>query len=319
MIAIGLPTPKYKGNPLDPPLRSRFQAHLVNMPSYDDFTKYLIHENQNVNPDIINNFCGFGYSFYASNEINSAISSLSTLNLPDFPIENLDKIIKITNNCHVSDNNNSIKTSDLNAVNLLNRLYPYSVILKDEPDNLKFYFQLMEKFNLDCSKIKKSQLEKKSGQYLNEIYYELISVEKKKDDQNKKLIKFKSKDLANDRDKFISFEVVKGNKNRISENESNDSFIMNDYHSSQLVDMMLTHSSGSDFCLIGAPGSGKSELIRQFAKQLDYDIQTVNLYKDMSTRDLIQQRITMPNGDTKWQNSPIIDAALSGNLVILGN
>lgn len=26
VIALGLPVPKYKGNPLDPPLRSRFQA-----------------------------------------------------------------------------------------------------------------------------------------------------------------------------------------------------------------------------------------------------------------------------------------------------
>lgn len=26
VIALGLPVPKYRGNPLDPPLRSRFQA-----------------------------------------------------------------------------------------------------------------------------------------------------------------------------------------------------------------------------------------------------------------------------------------------------
>lgn len=26
VIALGLPVPKFKGNPLDPPLRSRFQA-----------------------------------------------------------------------------------------------------------------------------------------------------------------------------------------------------------------------------------------------------------------------------------------------------
>lgn len=29
VIALGLPVPKYKGNPLDPPLRSRFQARDV--------------------------------------------------------------------------------------------------------------------------------------------------------------------------------------------------------------------------------------------------------------------------------------------------
>lgn len=33
VIALGLPVPKYKGNPLDPPLRSRFQArHISYLP-----------------------------------------------------------------------------------------------------------------------------------------------------------------------------------------------------------------------------------------------------------------------------------------------
>lgn len=34
VIALGLPVPKYRGAPLDPPLRSRFQAREVANPSY---------------------------------------------------------------------------------------------------------------------------------------------------------------------------------------------------------------------------------------------------------------------------------------------
>ncbi|KAK9507826.1 hypothetical protein O3M35_007600 [Rhynocoris fuscipes] len=34
VIALGLPVPGYQGNPLDPPLRSRFQARDVPSPSY---------------------------------------------------------------------------------------------------------------------------------------------------------------------------------------------------------------------------------------------------------------------------------------------
>lgn len=37
----------------------------------------------------------------------------------------------------------------------------------------------------------------------------------------------------------------------------------------------------------------------------------------MSSRDLIQQRNTLPNGDTIWQNSPLVTAALEGKLAIL--
>ena len=34
VFALGLPVPKYKGNPLDPPLRSRFQARDVHYLSF---------------------------------------------------------------------------------------------------------------------------------------------------------------------------------------------------------------------------------------------------------------------------------------------
>ncbi len=37
----------------------------------------------------------------------------------------------------------------------------------------------------------------------------------------------------------------------------------------------------------------------------------------MSTRDLLQQRITMSNGDTLWHNSPLINACLDGDLIVL--
>lgn len=34
VLALGLPVPQYVGNPLDPPLRSRFQARNIPSPSY---------------------------------------------------------------------------------------------------------------------------------------------------------------------------------------------------------------------------------------------------------------------------------------------
>lgn len=37
----------------------------------------------------------------------------------------------------------------------------------------------------------------------------------------------------------------------------------------------------------------------------------------MTSRDLIQQRTTSPNGDTVWRHSPLIDAALHGKLAVL--
>lgn len=37
----------------------------------------------------------------------------------------------------------------------------------------------------------------------------------------------------------------------------------------------------------------------------------------MTSRDLIQQRTTLSNGDTVWKDSPLVDAALHGKMVVL--
>lgn len=37
----------------------------------------------------------------------------------------------------------------------------------------------------------------------------------------------------------------------------------------------------------------------------------------MTARDLLQQRYTLPNGDTAWRSSPLVNAAQEGKLVLL--
>ncbi|KAL0183781.1 hypothetical protein M9458_019477, partial [Cirrhinus mrigala] len=37
----------------------------------------------------------------------------------------------------------------------------------------------------------------------------------------------------------------------------------------------------------------------------------------MTARDLLQQRYTLPNGDTAWRASPLVTAAQEGKLVLL--
>lgn len=258
----------------------------MSFPAYEDFIKYLTSANLRVNPDLIKNLCDFGYSFYAS--------EMASLNFPDFPLENLDKVVKIMNNCHQKyDPTTHYNSTTLNTGKLINKLYPYNLLFKDDETNKKFYFELMNKFNLPI-------------QSTDSIDYKLVSVEPIGD---KKLISFTSNN-----NQVNSIEVIKG----VNPSVNIDQFVMNDYHSSQLVDMMLNHSSGHDFALVGPTGCGKTELIKKFASLLDYNMQTVYLYKDMSSRDLIQQRITLSNGDTKWHNSPLIEAAVNGDLVVLG-
>lgn len=80
--------------------------------------------------------------------------------------------------------------------------------------------------------------------------------------------------------------------------------------------MILSHAIG-DLCLVGPKGCGKSLIIDQFASLLNYPIEYFVLYKDLSARELLQQRITNANGDTLWQNTPLVEAALHGRLLVL--
>ena len=43
----------------------------------------------------------------------------------------------------------------------------------------------------------------------------------------------------------------------------------------------------------------------------------LNIFQDMTSRDLLQQRMTLPSGDTTWRPSPLVTAALEGSLAVL--
>lgn len=45
-----------------------------------------------------------------------------------------------------------------------------------------------------------------------------------------------------------------------------------------LADIILTHSE-ADFCILGARGSGKSVLVKEFAERLGFSVETMILYQ----------------------------------------
>ena len=50
---------------------------------------------------------------------------------------------------------------------------------------------------------------------------------------------------------------------------------------------------------------------------LGYNTEPVVLYQDMTSRDLLQQRTTHSNGDTGWRLTPLVTAALNGDMAVL--
>ncbi|KAK3250339.1 hypothetical protein CYMTET_40279 [Cymbomonas tetramitiformis] len=94
-------------------------------------------------------------------------------------------------------------------------------------------------------------------------------------------------------------------------------FVATPVHSAALDGMLQSHVVGRDICLIGSKGVGKTAVTRAFARVIGQPLVVVNLYKDMMARDLLQRRATSAVGDTIWEPSPLMHAALHGGVVVL--
>ena len=141
------------------------------------------------------------------------------------------------NKTSIVDSNNDYSEAFLDTSKLIEKIYPFSLILKNEETNEKFCNELMEKFNLPKANISAK----------NDLIYEFVQVENKS--ESKKDLHFKS---MHNSENTYSIDMIRGHANNIKHPDSN--FIMNKYHSSQIVDLMLSHAAEYDFCLIGPQG-----------------------------------------------------------------
>ncbi|MGH0149692.1 UNVERIFIED_CONTAM: hypothetical protein FKN15_025915 [Acipenser sinensis] len=115
--------------------------------------------------------------------------------------------------------------------------------------------------------------------------------------------------------KEVTFQVPAGTR-PLRSHLGGLNFIRTPSHDRLLAEMMQSHMV-KDMCLIGGKGSGKSVIAKEFSEMLGYNVEPIMLYQDMTARDVLQQRYTLPNGDTAWRPSPLVTAAQEGKLVLL--
>ncbi|CAH1987082.1 unnamed protein product [Acanthoscelides obtectus] len=179
----------------------------------------------------------------------------SSLGYPDFPLDNLPVAALILE-----------QNPRLTAYEVLYRLYPYKIFLKDGIPNLE---TMLQKFNVHPAENDKCSITEKISEFL-----------KSKPEQ------------------------------------SNSPYVETSYQNKLLEDMLQT-AKVADFCVIGTSGCGKSMLVNKVAEILGRETENIVLYQDMTSRDLLQHRTTLDNGDTVWQFSPLVIAALEGKIAVL--
>lgn len=275
VIALGIPVPKYKGNPLDPPLRSRFQARDIYYLPFKDQLELLYTAGPNIGAERVSQLLSLATTLCSQES--------SGLGLPDFPVDNLPSALQVLNVFPM-----------LSSQQLVQRLYPYKSILGKEGctavENVLSRFELLD-----------------SGrQHVPSCVLNVSAVKDTKGYANMTL------DVAG---KEVAFQVQSGT-NELRPPNSSPFFISTRSQSQLIAEMMQSHMV-KDICLIGAKGCGKSAIAREFAEMLGYSIEPVMLYQDMTARDLLQQRFTLPNGDTAWRPSPLVTAAMEGKLLLL--
>jgi len=88
-------------------------------------------------------------------------------------------------------------------------------------------------------------------------------------------------------------------------------------HQRQALASLLQAYAVGDVCLMGEKGVGKLTLTQELLRLLRQTSEPMMLYEDMTSRDIVQQRITSPQGDTVWRDSPLVRAAKSGSVAVL--
>ncbi|XP_034832345.1 von Willebrand factor A domain-containing protein 8 [Maniola hyperantus] len=113
VIALGLPVPKYTGQPLDPPLRSRFQARDVATVGFGEHLNSLKDDAPQVDTKKLEQVLSAAYALISP--------ELQQISLPDFPVDNLYAAALILE-----------RNPDIPIHKLLYILYPYNIFLSRE-------------------------------------------------------------------------------------------------------------------------------------------------------------------------------------------
>ncbi|XP_072473221.1 von Willebrand factor A domain-containing protein 8 isoform X2 [Notamacropus eugenii] len=276
VIALGLPVPRYSGNPLDPPLRSRFQARDIYYLPFKDHLKLLYSVGSNVAAERVSQVLSFATTLCSQES--------STLGLPDFPLDSLPAAVQILD---------SFPT--MSVQHLIQWLYPYTILLGHE--GKMAVEDVLKRFELQDSRnsFLPSRIMRVESIPGDRVYTAAVTLQ-----------------LGS---KEVTVKVPAGTR-PLNQHSGSNHFIKTLSHKQLLAEMMQSHMV-KDLCLIGGKGCGKTVIAKEFADTLGYDIEPIMLYQDMTARDLVQQRYTLPNGDTAWRSSPLVTAALEGKLVIL--
>lgn len=180
---------------------------------------------------------------------------------------------------------------DLSVHDALIRLYPYQTTLKKEQQTR--IANLLKSFNIQP--VPSKPVKQVVTQKLN-----------KATSGSSDMVEFKIDNVT----------VSMPGGHHITANQKQKEFVDLDHQRNVLAQMIQAVRVG-DICLMGQKGVGKYTLAQHLLHLLHQSMEPMVLYEDMTSRDLVQQRITTAQGDTVWRDSPLVRAAKNGSIALL--
>uniref|UniRef100_F1KQG7 VWFA domain-containing protein n=1 Tax=Ascaris suum TaxID=6253 RepID=F1KQG7_ASCSU len=207
-------------------------------------------------------------------------SEAITLSLPRFPIDNLLKLARIWN-----------LNPSRSAEDIFKMGYPYETVLRSGTQ-IPVIKEFLKKFSI-------------KDERPNPV---TVTMEEHSAANDNVTVKWGREQL--------SFRAPRGTRGEEPKGPLWKPYVSNREHDRLLAEMAMSHAVG-DFCVLGPKGCGKTTVVEQFAHRMGYLVSTMTLYQDMNSRELLQERRMLPNGDTVWEDSVLVDCAKKGRLCIL--
>lgn len=323
VVALGLPIPRYMGSPLDPPFRSRFQAKDVQGPRISEILSKVRLESP-----------GAEFAFKSLLQASAVIREMresdgtsvsAMMAIPEFP-QQFERFVHAVLEL----------VPELSPSFLIPFVFPYAELLQGaaQDDRLHVVRKVFRRFGLedahetmgfndglgdpeDQIKAQLAELQFVSQFRAGEVAFAspwhatvefALTVEGAL-----------SGSVSSVSHKRVALPCLAGKRRLLHGNNSGSGvFVPTPSTDEALARMMLAHCAGFDLCLVGDKGGGKSRLVNHFADLLGYRVEHIPMYKDFSARQLLQRRATSAEeGDTIWEDSPLVRAAIQGSIAVL--
>ena len=299
VMVLGLPVPPYEGNRIDPPFRSRFQGKVIQPPSAGDLISLASARAPDVDPSLIQGLVGYALVAHASSPGGSVSSSRAKdgarpkeaasgplkkgrtapipLVFPFFP-----GLSRVVDAVQAVASQAPELTSQV-AATMMEATFPWKMALEGGASTTVAAAD--------------QAMEVATSRFLPHQPLRLDSVTR---DGDSLVFRSGSSEFS------LPWSL------------RNDAMV----EGVEVADPVVAHAVfdlavGHDSALVGGRGVGKSHAARAVASVLGADIQVLPMYKDMSTRDLLMRRTTGVEGDTAWEPTPLVLAALEGSLCVL--